>query len=100
LTQITANDAVALAKKEGCTLGFLEEIGFEIVAGVANTVAAAIVVPTVNEELLALVEAVRAQAHTKTKTGKALKTSDGRPKAVLGRSDGIGGYTVIINGSK
>ena len=101
--QITANKAVKLAAEEHTTLGALEEMGFTIVVGDANTSAPAPAVPkavVVNEELIALVEAVRAKAHTKTKTGKALKTSDGRPKAVLGRNDGIGGFTVIINGSR
>lgn len=99
---ITESKATRMAKEEGVTLDFLREIGFVIVPGEANTAAAqaAPVEPTYNEELLAQVEALVAVAHTTTKTGKPLSTRDGRPKAVLGKNDQIGGYTVIINGSK
>ena len=107
--KISAQDAIDLLrdpKNKGLQVEDLEKkFGFVIgEAGSANTKATVAVEaapePVFDEELLALVEAVRAKAHTKTQTGKALKTSDGRPKAVLGRNDSIGGYTVIINGTK
>ena len=76
-----------------------KDYGFTI--GAANTEAAAApVVVEYDDELVAQIEALVAKAHTETKTGKKLKTSDGRPKAVLGKNDKIGGFTVIINGSK
>lgn len=106
-TPITASQALELCiefSTEDLVVDndYLRERGFEIVndvAGSANA-AAAPAAPVYDEELLALVEGVRAKSHTKTKTGKALKTSDGRPKAILGKGDGIGNYKVTITGTK
>jgi len=107
-TPISASQAIDLMVEFStdefkCDLAYLQERGFVIVsdvAGSANTVAAAPAPVAVNEALVKLIEQVRKAGRSKTTTGKPLKTSDGRPKVVLGKQENIGGYTVIINGTK
>ena len=97
---VSKGEAIALAKEYSITLADLQQMGFAIeVAGQAN-VTAAEAAPQVNEELVAMIEALWAAGRTKDANGKRLANRDGRWKSVLGRSEQIGDFRVAISAPK